>query len=224
MNKLSGFLVKARFILLAFFLLLATASFFMMQKVNINDDMSKYLPDSSRMKEGTKELAKEFPDMSEPSTIRVMFDGLSDSQKQNVLTQLKAIKYVDDVTYIQDSPYYNKGDHTLYVISTKYDYDSKEIRSIKSALDEDFVDSYDVCYKSNDPTDGALPPFIVAGAVAILMVILILMTNSWTEPFLFLFSIGLSILINMGTNVFLPSVSKTTHSIASILQLVIAMD
>ena len=224
MNKLSGFLVKARFILLAFFLLLATASFFMMQKVNINDDMSKYLPDSSKMKEGTKELAKEFPDMSEPSTIRVMFDGLSDSQKQNVLTQLKAIKYVDDVTYIQDSPYYNKGDHTLYVISTKYDYDSKEIRSIKSALDEDFVDSYDVCYKSNDPTDGALPPFIVAGAVAILMIILILMTNSWTEPFLFLFSIGLSILINMGTNVFLPSVSKTTHSIASILQLVLAMD
>ncbi len=224
MNKIATFLVKSRYILLTIFLLMAAASFFLMQKVNINEDMSKYLPASSKMKEGTKELAKEFPNMSEPSTIRVMFDDLSDSQKENVLVQLKAIKYVDDVTYIKDSPYYNKGNHTLYVLSTKYDYDSKEIEAIKDTLEKDFVDSYDVVYASNDPTDGALPPFIIAGAVTILMVILILMTNSWVEPFLFLMSIGLSILINMGTNFFLPSVSKTTHSIASILQLVLAMD
>ena len=224
MNKLAGFLVKARYILLTVFLLLSAASFFLMQKVNINEDMSKYLPASSKMKEGTKELAKEFPDMSEPSTIRVMLDGLSDSQKQNVLAQLKSVKYVDDVTYDPASPYYNKGKHTLYVISTKYDYGTKEFNSIMDTLEDDFMDSYDGYYSSNESGAGSLPTIIVVGAVTILMVILILMCNSWTEPFLFLLSIGLSILINMGTNVFLPSVSKTTHSIASILQLVLAMD
>ena len=224
MKKIADFLVKTRYILLAVFLLFAAASFFLMDKVNINYEMSKYLPDSSRMKEGTDILAEEFPDMTEPSGVRVMFDNLSDTQKLNVKTQLEAIKYVDSVTYEPDSIYYNKDNHTLYILESKYDYNTDEFKSILATLDEDFIDSYDAVYSSNEAGSGALPTYIVAGAVAILMVILILMSNSWIEPFLFLFSIGLAILINMGTNVFLPSVSNTTHSITSILQLVLAMD
>ncbi len=224
MKKIADFLVKTRYILLAVFLLFAAASFFLMDKVNINYEMSKYLPDSSRMKEGTDILAEEFPDMTEPSGVRVMFDNLSDTQKLNVKTQLEAIKYVDSVTYEPDSIYYNKDNHTLYILESKYDYSTDEFKSILTTLDEDFIDSYDAVYSSNEAGSGALPTYIVAGAVAILMVILILMSNSWIEPFLFLFSIGLAILINMGTNVFLPSVSNTTHSITSILQLVLAMD
>ena len=224
MKKIADFLVKTRYILLAVFLLFAAASFFLMDKVNINYEMSKYLPDSSRMKEGTDILAEEFPDMTEPSGVRVMFDNLSDTQKLNVKTQLEAIKYVDSVTYEPDSIYYNKDNHTLYILESKYDYNTDEFKSILTTLDEDFIDSYDAVYSSNEAGSGALPTYIVAGAVAILMVILILMSNSWIEPFLFLFSIGLAILINMGTNVFLPSVSNTTHSITSILQLVLAMD
>ena len=45
MNKLSGFLVEKRLWLLAFFLLLAVGSVFLMPKVNVNTDMSLYLPD-----------------------------------------------------------------------------------------------------------------------------------------------------------------------------------
>ncbi|SEG22521.1 MMPL family protein [Eubacterium ruminantium] len=222
MNKIAGFFVKGRYALLIIFFIFSAVSFFLMEKVTINPDMSKYLPDSSKMKEGTKILADEFPGMTEPNGIRVMFDGLSEEEKPVIRDRLKNISYVDSVDY-EAGEAYNRDEHTLYILNTGRDYDSKEFKSITDTLDKEF-DKYNMVYFSNETGSGALPTFIVAGAVAILMIILFLMTDSWTEPFLFIISIGLSILINMGTNVFLPSVSQTTHSIASILQLVLAMD
>lgn len=65
---------------------------------------------------------------------------------------------------------------------------------------------------------------ITAMALLILVVILFVMSSSWVEPFLFMLTIGMAIVLNMGTNALLPSVSNTTASIASILQLVLSMD
>ncbi len=43
------------------------------------------------------------------------------------------------------------------------------------------------------------------------------MCNSWIEPFLFLFTIGVAILINLGTNIFMGSIAETTFSVTAIL-------
>ena len=60
--------------------------------------------------------------------------------------------------------------------------------------------------------------------VIMIAVILCLTTTSWFEPFLFLFIMGVAIIINMGTNIFLGEISFLTFSTAAILQLAIAMD
>lgn len=60
--------------------------------------------------------------------------------------------------------------------------------------------------------------------VPIILLILVLFTNSWAEPLIFLLSVGVSVLVNMGTNAFLPSVSFLTNSAATLLQLAISMD
>lgn len=60
--------------------------------------------------------------------------------------------------------------------------------------------------------------------VPIILLILIIFTTSWLEPLLFLIVVGVSVIINMGTNIIFPSISFITNSTASLLQLAIAMD
>lgn len=74
-----------------------------------------------------------------------------------------------------------------------------------------------------DSSIGEIPVYL-AIAVAILLIILFLTTRSWLEPFIFILTLGISILINMGTNVIFGSVSIITYSASTILQLALAMD
>ena len=60
--------------------------------------------------------------------------------------------------------------------------------------------------------------------VPIILIILVLSTGSWIEPLLFLFSIGVSIIINMGSNIFLGEVSYMTKSVSPILQMAVSLD
>lgn len=204
-------------------LLLAIASVFLMQKVTINNDMTKYLADDSPMKIGMDIMEEEFPEMETSQTIRVMFQDLNSEQKMELLTELKDIKYVDTVDYDIDSEDYNKDNHTLYILNTSYAYGSDEEISIETALDENF-NQYDMIYQNGDTSFGALPAWIICLAFAILMIILFIMCNSWIEPFLFLVTIGVAIVINMGTNIVMGSISNITFSISAILQLVLSMD
>lgn len=68
----------------------------------------------------------------------------------------------------------------------------------------------------------------VLGAVAIIvpviLFLLIVSTMSWIEPLLFVAAIGVSILMNMGTNIFLGEVSFITYSVSPILQLAVSLD
>ena len=60
--------------------------------------------------------------------------------------------------------------------------------------------------------------------VPIILFILLVFTRSWAEPIIFLIAVGVAVLVNMGTNLFFPSVSFLTNSTASLLQLAISMD
>nr|MDE5756102.1 MMPL family transporter [Clostridia bacterium] len=74
---------------------------------------------------------------------------------------------------------------------------------------------------------GDMPKFVIV-AVAVCLVILLLTTQSYLEPLIFLATLGISILLNMGTNIIagnpIGKISSITSSCATILQLAIAMD
>jgi len=65
---------------------------------------------------------------------------------------------------------------------------------------------------------------VIIYILPIALLILFLFTKSWLEPLLFLLVVGVSVLINMGTNFIFPSVSFLTNSTAMLLQMAIAMD
>ena len=224
MNKISNFLVDKRIWLLAIFLLMAVGSIFLMPKVKVNTDMSLYLPDDSEMKQGKDIMAEQMPaTQNVQSQIRVMFDDLSDEEKSEMVTRLGSISGVASVTYQPESKDYNKDNHTLYILKSDETYESDAFANIEKTLDKDFS-GYTMIHENDDLNKNALTPGILMGALGILLFVLLVMSNSWLEPFIFLFSVGVAVVINMGTNAFLPDVSKNTNSIAAVMQLVLSMD
>lgn len=61
-------------------------------------------------------------------------------------------------------------------------------------------------------------------ALLVIILILTLTTNSWLEPYLFLFTMGVGIIINMGTNIIFGEISFISFSVAALLQLAVSMD
>lgn len=92
MKKIINFITEKRNYILLFMLLVTCVSIFATGKVNINQDMTKYLPSNSSMKKGIDILEKELPDVKNMSTIWVMIDDLDNNKKLDVYNKLKEIK------------------------------------------------------------------------------------------------------------------------------------
>lgn len=224
MRKLADFIVKNRYIVLAAICVLTISGALMIPKVTIVTDMAEYLPDDSSMRTGMDIMESEFPDMEMSNTVRVMFQDLPQEEREAVKADLEKISYVDSVDYETDSEDYNKDGYSLYVLNTSCDTDSQEMAEIEAALADSYTDDYGMVYSVDTDEIGGIPGWILCLAIAMLMCILFVMCSSWVEPFLFLVTILLAIVINMGTNAFLGGVSYITNSISSILQLVLSMD
>ena len=222
-QKLSSFIVDHRKSVLIALTLLTLLCAFLFFQVPINVDMTKYLPDDSMMKMGIDKMEEEFPDTTIAKTIRVMFTDLTEAEKENILTQLEAIPNVDEVEYDAESIDHNKGNYTLYIVNTSFDYGSPEEKAIESTIKSQFS-NYTMELKNDEANSNPLTIGLVIFALALLFAILFLMCYSWIEPFLFIITIGFAVVINMGSNIFLGSISNVTASVAAILQLVLSMD
>ena len=211
MNK---FLVRHRHLMLGMTLALAAICGVLMFHVNINTDLTKYLPDDSPMKAGLDLLGSEF-DLSADMAggdVRVMADSLTAEEKVNLRYQLHQLPEVGNVT-VQEN-----GVHTLYELSV-----AKSVDQV--ALGKDLRETYPQIVSVETAQDGTTAePKMLLGALMLLLIILFAMCASWLEPVLFLASTGIAVLLNIGTNALLPSVSVTTNSIVAILQLVLSMD
>lgn len=202
-------------LLLIFTLLLVIGAAVGMFFVNVNSDMTKYLPADSQMSQGLQVIASEFgeADVSMPS-ISLMCGALSEEEKTAFRDTLTALPKVNKAA-VQTS---EDGSHTLYQLYVDESVDQK-------ALGKQIRKAHPQVQLVETAQDGATPPVSVMIIAAILIVaILLFMAQSWVEPFIYLGTTGMAILLNMGTNAFLPSVSITTYSIAAILQLVLSID
>ena len=223
MQKIAAFIVKKRKLLLVVMLALAVACAALMPFVGVNTDMTKYLPNDSQMKIGMDHMNEAFPDAVQTYTIRVMFRGLDAREKLAIREQLAEIPNVQSVAYEPDSSDYNRDDATLYKLSTLYDYNSDEEAQIERDVAERFAD-YDIAVRSDDNSSPSIPPIVFVLSLSILTVILLIACPSYFEPVLFLLTIGVAVLLNQGTNIFLGETSDVTASISAILQLALSMD
>ncbi len=223
MKKVANVIVDGHKFFLVFMLVIAVLCGLLIPKVEINTDMTKYLPDDSSMAQGIDIMAENFNNMTTTQTIRVMFKDLNDEQIVAIKTYLENIENVDSVSYVANSEDYNKDGYTKFVVNTSFTYGSPEELAIEDTIEKAFS-AYDMELMNDNTSTMELPWVVIGVALAILLAILFIMSGSWFEPILFLIAIGLAVVMNMGTNLILGSVSQITMSIAAILQLVLSMD
>lgn len=223
MGRFFDYIVRHKGIIAVVIAIIAAVCAVLMTRVVINTDMTKYLPESSSMIQGIDLISQEFPDMENSNTIRVMFEGISEKDANEIYAQLEDIEYVKSVDYEEDSRDYVRDDYRLFILTTAYDYESSEEESIISSVEEKF-EGYNVEIKDDNPNPSYIPGLPILIAVVLLVFIMLIMCASWLEPILFMITIGVAIVINLGTNIFLDSVASITYAVAAILQLVLSMD
>ena len=221
MKKITDFIVDNRISILILFIILSGISLYVGTKVNINSDISKYLPETSETRKGMDIMEDNFEEIKS-STLNIMFEGLNDQEKKEILDELTGVSGVESVTWDESSKY-NKDDYTMYVINVADVSDSKIAQEVYEEISS----------KYNNATLGGsivtankevLNIWIIVLAIVAAMIILIIMCESYIEPFLFLFTIGLGVFLNSGTNIIFSSVSNITSSISAILQMALSMD
>ena len=222
MKKVTDLIVSRRNWILVIMICLSAVCGVLSLQVRVNYDMTKYLPDDSAMKKGLDIMAEEFPSLGADKSIRVMAEGLDEEKQAELKEKLKALPYVESVAH-DGSEKYHQGDYSLFVISTSYDYGSPEERSIENALEKNFQE-YHTVYRNDNPGSDGVPAWLLLSAIAILVAILLIMCQSWFEPILFLLNIGIAVLINEGTNLFLGQISYVPSSMAAVMQLVLSID
>ena len=206
---------RTHYILLFCMLALSAVCGILIPKVNVNSDMTRYLPDDSQMKQGLDIVTAEFggTQMTGPA-VRLMFRDVASSRVQRITDPLSSFSQVKAVSH----SFSEDGQYVLFELNVPNSVDQKLLgQEISSRFEDDIV--------VETSQDGNTPPAsVMIIAAALILIILVAMAQSWLEPLIFLISTGLAVVMNIGTNALLPSVSITTNYIVAILQMVLSLD
>ncbi len=209
--------------------------------VHVNYDLSEYLPEWAPAKKGLNVMEEEF---GYPGTARVMVGPVTLYEAKAYKDRISEIDGVDMVMWadtktdvykadifidyddIQD---YYKDDYAVMDIIFEEGDSSSLTKSAISQMqkltgDKGYFMGSAVQNKSLNETLTREISIAMAMGVVMIAAVLCLTTTSWFEPVLFLLIMGIAIIINMGTNLVSGTISFITFSVASILQLAVAMD
>ncbi len=226
MKKIADWIVDKKIVVFIVTAILTAVAVFGIFQTNVNYDMSKYLPKDSTVKQGMEIMEEEYGEMS---SITVMFNDLTEQEQLSRKTELESIENVKTVVYLQDDETYQKDNHSKYMLTVSANTYSEESRKVLETIEDKYGDE---AYCSGAVVDNDMMvstlveeiPIIAVIAVVIIFAILFLLCNSWIEPFLYMGCIGIAILLNMGSNAFMPSVSFMTFAVGALLQMGLSMD
>ena len=239
--KLGEWIAKCRILILIVSALLLVPSVLGIIKTRVNYDLLSYLPDSLETVEGQNIMVDEF---GTGAFSMCVIEGMPMKEVQKLADEFKEVDHVKNVlwygevmdisvpTEILPDKVRNKfinGDAQLLVVfydnTTSSDESMGALTEMRKIADERcfiggmtgiVTDIKDLCMAE-------LPVYVVIAAILSFLV-LELTTESFAVPIFFLLGIGLSILYNLGSNLFLGSISYVTQALTAVLQLAVTMD
>lgn len=238
MNQFSNIIIKHKKTVIAIFVAVTLVCLPLLLFVDVNYDMVDYLPPNAQSTTALKIMNNEFTESMPNASVMVKNVSLTEAleYKQNLasIEGVTQVTWLDDMIDIQQpleigdtdtiEGFYKDGNALFSATITK----GMEKEACNDILD---------LIGSDNALTGEAPALVfiqettastVFKAFAILLpiiiIILILTTMSWLEPLLFLLAIGISIVINMGTNIIFGEISFMTNSISPILQLACSLD
>lgn len=207
----------------------------------INYDILSYLPQDAESSQGEKLLEEPF---QMAATSMLIVEGMPAGYSSQLIQDIQEIPGVSNAIWVSSlvgiqiptdfipadlREMFYAGDATMMVIQYDHPGASDEtmeaIDQVRSVCnDKCFLAGFSVVIKdTRDLMDSELPLF-VGLAVILALVAMSVTLESTVLPFIFLASIGLAIIYNFGSNIFLGEISYLTKAIAAVLQLGVTMD
>lgn len=238
MTKFYRHIVNHQKLIIAIFLILSAICAVCQGLVEVNYDMNDYLPPESISTVALDQMEAEY-DGGIPNA-RVMVQDVSVPQALEYKEKLLSVDGVNDVTWLDDvasvtvpletleqdtvESYYKDG-NALFSVTID---ESKRINAVSAIRD--------IIGNSNAMTGSAVTTAVATTdtvseittiaiiAVAFVLLVLILTTTSFAEPFLVLAGLGVAIVINAGSNLMFREISFVTNAAGNILQLAVSLD
>ncbi len=231
-------ILEHKVFILILFLASAILSLLFAQTVKVNYNLADYLPDDAPSTIGLKVMEDEF-DQEVPNA-RVMISNVTIPQALEVKKQLESIDGVEEVNWLDDAvdvtiplemldkdtvESFYKCHNAIYSVTLDSSKQVTALQQVRSMIGENgAISGASVNTVTATTSTGAEISKIMMIAIPIVFFILLLTTSSWFEPVLFLFTIGIAIALNMGTNAIFGEISFVTKAAGSILQLAVSMD
>lgn len=241
MIKVGQWIARHRIFILLVSILLLIPSVIGMNMTKVNYDLLSYLPEDLETVKGQDILVDDF-DMGAFSMVIVQGMDMKDVQKLEEkfedIDHVKDVLWYDDVMDI-DVPIemlpeevrnaFFKEDATMMLVllddTSSSDAAVNAVKEMRKAANEQcFISGMTSMLEDVQELSEEEVNNYVGIAVLLSFIVLLLTTDSFLVPVLFLLSIGMAILYNLGTNVFLGEISYVTKALAAVLQLGVTMD
>ncbi len=239
--KFAKAVVKCRVPILILTLLLMIPSTLGMAATRVNYDMLNYLPEDMDTVIGQNELLDGF---HKGAFSFLILEDMPARDAAALKKQVEQVEHVDTVLWydslmdlsvpmelLPDKLYqaFNTENATMMAVffdtSTSSDLTMDAIREIRSIAGEQcFVSGMSALVTDLKDLCEVEEPIYVGIAVALACGAMLLLLDSWLVPFVFLASIGMMILMNLGSNYFLGEISYITKALSAVLQLAVTMD
>lgn len=239
--RFSKAVVKWRVPIVIIAILLMIPATIGMINTRINYDMLDYLPDTMDTVIGQNELMEDF---GKGAFSMLVIEDMPEKDVAALKEKIEQVEHVDSVIWydsildlsvpmqlLPDKIYneFNTGDATMMAVffdsATSADVTMDAIREIRSIAGKQvFVSGMSALVTDLKDLCEQEEPIYVAIAVVLACVAMMLLLDGWLVPFVFLASIGIAILINLGTNGFLGQISYITKALSAVLQLAVTMD
>ena len=224
MMKLATFIVDKRNL---FFLLVVISVIFTMFSrnwVEVENDMAFYLPPESETRQGLDVMEDQFTTFG---TARVMVANVTLDTARTLETRLSKLEGVQSIAFDDTSDHYAQAS-ALYDIT--FDYDEKNEACLE-ALEtvKDSLSGYDIYVSTSlgnakgDIISAEVNVIMVYVAV-IILVVLLLTSQTYAEVPVLLLTFVTGMIMNMGSNFLLGKISFVSNSVTSILQLALSLD
>lgn len=239
--KVSRLIVKHRILILFISVILMIPAFLGMIATRVNYDMLTYLPSEIDTMKGQEELQKEF---GKGAFSLVIIENMPASDVDKLKTEIEKIENVDSVVwytsvadlsipmeFLPDKLYqaFNTDHSTMMAVfftgGTSEDTTLEAVGKIQQkASGQVFVSGMSALVLDLKELCEREEMIYVAIAVVLAIIAMLIFLDNWLTPFIFIVSIGMMILLNLGTNIIFGEISFITKALAAVLQLAVTMD
>ena len=227
-RRVASFITKYCYVVFAVFLTLTGLCAFLSTKVKINHDIYSYMPESSETAQGLDIMKEEF-DYGSTSAWQIMFEDIDETKEDAIKEYLESVENVKSVVHDKDENYNKEQDghrYSLFEVTLNVGGDTPEANKAYKEIYAHFKD-VETFYEAGEVYNNnatVVSLWITVLAVGTAMIILTVMSESFIEPWLYLFAILIAVVLNKGTNIMFPNVSHITDSISMVLQMALSMD